>query len=78
MLGVRGEGRVALHEHAFIYLRFQQSVQLGHAGGFMFSAAVREQDVGDSKITEEAECLRSQWEGRGGAEEDAVDTVECN
>lgn len=59
VVDVGGEGRVALHEHPLIYLRSQQFLQFGHAGGFGLSAAVCEEDVGDSEIVQQAEGLWS-------------------
>ena len=68
-----GEGRVALHEHACVERHVEEAAELVHALGFVFAAAIGEEDEGDVVGLEVGEGGVGAREGGGGAEEDAVD-----
>ena len=60
-----GEGRVGLHEHARGEGDVEFLAQLGDPLGFVFAAAVGEQDEGDSRALEEGEGVVGAGDGVG-------------
>ena len=69
------KGSMALDEHARIEGDLEDTAEIAHAFGFMFAAAIGEEDKRDMVALEMGEGFGGVGKGGRGAEEDAVDAA---